>query len=180
MLRDPAAKRYAQAAFELALDRDELAPWERDLRALAAALASAEAVDFVASRQVSPDGKETFLRRAAGELSALAWNLVRLLAAKGRLALLPQIAEQFQTLLDGHRGIAHAQVLTAVAMSDEERQALATRLSELTGKQVQVEAYEEPEILGGLVARIGDRLIDGSTRSKLVALKRELAGTTRG
>ena len=64
-------------------------------------------------------------------------------------------------------------------MSDEEREALARRLSELTGKQVLVETQEDPEILGGMIALIGDRLIDGSTRSKLLALKRRLAGATR-
>ena len=68
-------------------------------------------------------------------------------------------------------------MLTAVQLSDDERQALARRLSELTGKQVTVHPHEAPEILGGLVARIGDELIDGSTRSKLEALKRQLAGT---
>ena len=179
MLRDPAAKRYAQAAFELARDRDELELWQGDLGALADALAAPEAVDFVASRQVAAEAKEAFLRQAAGEPSPLAWNLVRLLASKGRLALLPQIGEQFQTLLDDHRGIAHAQVVTAVPMSDGERDALASRLSELTGKQVLVDTQEDPEILGGMTALIGDRLIDGSTRSKLLALKRRLAGATR-
>ncbi|OGO50396.1 MAG: ATP synthase F1 subunit delta [Chloroflexi bacterium RBG_16_68_14] len=179
MLRDLAAKRYAQAAFQLARDRGELEVWERDLGALADAFASAEALAFVSSHQVRTEAKEAFLRRVVGEPAPLIWNLVRLLAAKGRLALLPQIAEQFRALLDEHRGIAHAQVATAVAMSDGERQALARRLSELTGKQVLVEVQEAPEIIGGLIARIGDRLIDGSTRSKLQALKRQLAGTTR-
>ena len=179
MLRDPAAKRYAKAAFELARDRDELELWQGDLGALADALAAPEAADFVAGRHVAVEAKEAFLRQAAGEPSLLAWNLVRLLASKGRLALLPQIKEQFQTLLDEHRGIAHAQVVTAVPMSDEEREALARRLSELAGKQVLVETQEDPEILGGMIALIGDRLIDGSTRSKLLALKRRLAGATR-
>lgn len=179
MRRDPAAKRYATASFELARDRDELEVWERDLSSLADTLASPEALAFVANRQVGAAGKLEFIQRAAGEAAPLVWNLVRLLAAKDRLVLLPQIVEDFQVLLDEHRGIAHAEVVTAVAMSDGERQALADRLSELTGKQVLVEAMEEPEILGGLVARIGDRLIDGSTRSKLVALKRQLAGGTR-
>jgi F-type H+-transporting ATPase subunit delta len=104
---------------------------------------------------------------------------VRLLGSKGRLALIPQIAERFQELFDEERGIAHAQVVTAVAMSDAERDALTKRLSELTGKQVDVKAFVEPEILGGLVARIGDRLIDGSARTKLLALKRQLAGSMR-
>jgi len=179
VLRDPAAKRYARAAFELARDRGELDLWESDLIALAQALASPEAAAFLASRQVDAAAKESFLRQAGGEPSPLVWNLVRLLSSKGRLALLADIAEQFQALLDEHRGIAHAQVMTAVPVSDDEREALARRLSELTGKRVLVETREEPAILGGLVARIGDRLIDGSTRSKLEALRRRLAGATR-
>ena len=179
MLRDPAAKRYAQAGFELARERNELDAWERDLRTIGEALGSAEALTFLASGRVPTTAKESFLQQVAPAPAPLVWNLVRLLAAKGRLALLPQIAEAFQELLDEHRGIAHAQVVTAVAMSESEQQELARRLSELTGKQVLVEAEEEPEMLGGLVARIGDRLIDGSTRSKLRALKRELAGATR-
>ncbi len=179
MLRDPAARRYAQAAFELARERDDLDAWEHDLRSLAAALASGEALAFVGSRQVTPAAKEEFLRRAAGETAPLAWNLVRLLSAKGRLAFLPQVAEHFQELLDEHRGIAHAQVVAAVPLGDDERQALSRRLSEITGKQVDVAVYEEPEILGGIIARIGDQLIDGSTKTKLIALKRRLAGAVR-
>ena len=179
MLRDPAATRYAQAAFELARDRGELDVWERDLRSLAAALDVPDTLPFLSSPQIPPEAKEEFLRRVLGEPAPLVWNLVRLLSSKERLALLPQIVERFQELLDDERGIAHAQVLTAVAMSDGEQQALARRLSELTGKQVQVQAFVEPEILGGLVARIGDRLIDGSSRTRLLALKRQLAGATR-
>lgn len=176
MLRDPAAKRYAQAAFELARDRDELPVWEAQLGTLGEALAIGDALALIASFQVAREAKEEFLRRVLDEPAPLVWNLVRLLAGKGRLPLLPQIAEHFRELLDEQRGIAHAHVATAVALSDAEREALAQRLSELTGKQVQVEAHEVPEMLGGVIARIGDRLIDGSTRSKLVALKRALAG----
>ena len=62
---------------------------------------------------------------------------------------------------------------------ETERDAVAKRLSEMTGKEVQVHPRVDEQILGGLVARIGDRLIDGSTRTKLIALKRQLAGRTR-
>jgi F-type H+-transporting ATPase subunit delta len=177
--RDPAARRYAQAALELAIEGNSLDVWERDMRSLGAALASEQAVGFVGSRQISSEAKEDFLRRAAGDISPLAWNLVRLLSAKHRLSLLPQIAEAFQEFADERRGIAHAQVVTAVALSDDEERALAQRLSELTGKQVDVRLYQDDSILGGLVARIGDRLIDGSTKTKLIALKRRLAGAAR-
>ena len=179
MLRDPAAKRYAQAAFELARDKGELEAWERDLGALPEALAAPRVMPFLSSRQTPARAKEAFLRRIMGEPAPLVWNLMRLLLEKDRLRLLPQIVETFQALLDEERDIAHAQVVTAVPMSDTERAAVARRLSELTGKQVHVETREDPEILGGLVARIGDRLIDGSTKTKLIALKRQLAGSTR-
>lgn len=179
MITDPAAKRYAQAAFELARDRGELDAWERDLASLRDVLASREALAFVSSRKVPREAKEDFIRRAAGDLSPLVWNLVRLLNQRRRLELLPQIVERFQELLDEERGIEHVQVLTAVEMSPDERDALRKRLSDMTGKQVEMQAFVEPEILGGLVARIGDRLIDGSTKSKLLALKRQLAGQTR-
>ncbi len=122
--------------------------------------------------------KEQLLQRVVEQPTPLVWNLVRLLSSKGRLGLLPQIAEAFQMLLDDHRGIAHANVTAAVAMSDEDQQSLASRLSTMTGKEVRVELHQDEAILGGLVVRIGDSLIDGSTRTKLVALKRRLAGET--
>ena len=179
MQRDPAAKRYAQAAFELARDKGELDVWERDLGALDAALQVAGTMEFLANAGVLGEAKQEFLRRVMEQPTPLVWNLMLLLVERNRVALLPQIIEVFQALVDEERGIAHAQVVTAVPMSDEERNAIARRLSELIGKQVQVETREDPEILGGLVARIGDRLVDGSTRTKLITLKRQLAGSTR-
>lgn len=179
MLRDPAAKRYAQAAFELARDKGELDAWEHDLRALGAALQSPGAMAFLSNARVPNEAKQEFLRRVMEQPAPLVWNLMRLLVERNRVALLPQTIDAFQGLVDEERGIAHAQVVTAVPMSEEERGAIARRLSELTGKQVQVETREDPEILGGLIARIGDRLVDGSTKTKLIALKRQLAGSTR-
>lgn len=179
MLRDPAAKRYAQAAFELARDKGELDTWQAALGDLAESLTSAEAVAFLSNARAPAEAKEAFLQRLLGQPAPLVWNFMRLLNQRNRLALLPQIIEAFQALVDNERGIAHAQVVTAVDMTADERDAIAGRLSQLTGKQVQVQTRTDPEMLGGLVARIGDRLIDGSTRTKLIALKRQLAGTTR-
>ena len=175
LLTDVAAKRYAQAAFELARERDELDAWGPAMQALAEAAASSEALAFLSDRRIAGEAKQSFLVQVVGDIPALVANLLRLLQSKARLSLLPQIAEHFQELLDQHNGVAHAQVLTAVTMSDDEQRALANRLSEITGTQVLLEAHEEPDLLGGLVVRIGDRLIDGSARTKLLALKRQLA-----
>lgn len=179
MLRDPAAKRYAQAAFELAREKGELDVWERQFSELKTALDSPEAKAFLRSTRVPAAAKDQFFQAVLADPAPLVWNFLRLLAERQRTSLLPQITEVFQALADDERGIAHARVTTAVEMSSEERAAIARRLSDLTGKQVQVEAVEDPAILGGMVARIGDRLIDGSTHSKLIELKRQLAGSSR-
>ena len=98
-------------------------------------------------------------------------NLARILVHRGRTALAAQIAEAFQELADAARGIAHAEVTTAVPLSEGEAKAVAEKLAEITGKQVVVQTRVDEGIIGGLVARIGDRLIDGSTRSRLAALR---------
>jgi F-type H+-transporting ATPase subunit delta len=106
-------------------------------------------------------------------------NLLRLLEQRGKATLARAIQIAFQEMLDVRRGIAHAVVTTAVAIDDGERAAIATKLSSLTGKQVDVTSVVDPAIIGGIIARIGDQLVDGSTRSRLAALKRNLQGATR-
>jgi len=174
-----AARRYAEASFELALKHDELDRWASDLRALAEVLAEPGAAAFFESAGVPEAQKERVLEQVLEGIGPLAWNLACLLLSRGRLGLGPQIALAFQELVDGHRGVAHAEVTTAVPLTASQAVAVATRLGELTGKQVVVEAQEDPGIIGGLVARIGDQLIDGSTRAKLESLKRDLEGTVR-
>ena len=82
--------------------------------------------------------------------------------------------DEDQALYEEDRGIAHASVRTAVAMSDGEQEALVKRLSDMTGKSILIEAEVDPQIIGGMVVRIGDRLIDGSTRTRLITLRRRL------
>ena len=109
-------------------------------------------------------------------LSPLAMNLVRLLEQRGKVALAREIQVAFQAMLDDRRGVAHAVVTTAVPLADDERAAVAAKLSAMTGKQVDVMSVVDASIIGGIVARIGDQLVDGSTRSRLAALKRSLEG----
>jgi F-type H+-transporting ATPase subunit delta len=113
------------------------------------------------------------------QVGPLAWNLVRLLEQRGKTDIARAIQQQYQERVDEQRGVAHAVVTTAVPLADDERQAVAQRLSALTGKQVDVTAVVDDSIIGGIVARIGDELIDGSTKSRLVALKRRLEGAVR-
>jgi len=176
MRTEAAAKRYAQAALAVALEHGEPERWTADLAALAALMAEPEAAALLESDRVSDAEKDALLAAALPEVSPRAMNLARLLVAKRRTALAGQIGREFQTLLDEHRGVARAAVTTAVSLSDKQVEEVATRLSQITGKQVSVEPRVDPAILGGLIARVGDTLIDGSTQSRLLALKKELRG----
>jgi F-type H+-transporting ATPase subunit delta len=173
---EAAAKRYAQAAFAVALEHDELERWLADLEALASLMTRPEAAALLESDRVPDADKEDLLKTALPDIGPRAMNLAHLLVAKRRVALTDQIWQEFQRLLDEHRGMARANVITAVPLSSEQEEQVAARLGQITGKQISVEPKVDAAILGGLIAQVGDTLIDGSTRSRLVALKRELEG----
>ncbi len=179
MIRDVAAKRYAEAALLLAREEGRLQEWSAGLTAMAALAGDPQAQAALESTRVPPADKARLVEEALKGVEPLVLNLARLLLRRGRIALAPQIAEAFQELLDEARGVSHAVVTTAVPLSDDETRSVAQKLAELTGRQVVVETQVDESILGGLVVRMGDRLIDGSTRSRLQALKRQLAGAAR-
>lgn len=177
MIQEVTAKRYAEAVYLLARQEGKGDVWSRGLADLAALFREPAARDIMENPRVPLADKVALMEEVLSTADPLVLNLARLLLARGRAGLAPQIFEAFKELLDEARGIAHATVTTAVPLSKEDEQAVARRLSEMTGKQVVVETRTDPNILGGLIARIGDRLIDGSTRSSLEALRRQLAGS---
>jgi F-type H+-transporting ATPase subunit delta len=81
---------------------------------------------------------------------------------------------EYGRLVDEHRGIAHAEVATAVPLEPEEKDKLVRRLGDLVGREIVLTTRVDPAIIGGLVARVGDKLIDGSTKSRLLALRESL------
>lgn len=171
------ARRYAEAVLALATDDGAMVGWSGDLRTIADAISEPDIAGIVRSGRVPKSEKMRLLEAAlAGEVSPLAMNLVRLLAERNKLPLARDIQVAFQEMVDERRGVAHATVTTAVQLGDDERNAIAAKLSSMTGKQVDVTPVVDESILGGIVARIGDQLIDGSTRTRLIALKRRLEG----
>ncbi len=176
MIRDTAAKRYAQAAFEIARERDSLEEWATDLALVGTVMTDPQAAAILSSTKVALADRYRLLEAILEGIDPLVMNLARLLVAKGRVGIVSQVAEAYRDLVNEHSGIAHARVVTAVPLADAERRVVEEKLSQITGKKVIAHLEVEPAIVGGLVARVGDRLIDGSTRSKLLALKRNLAG----
>jgi F-type H+-transporting ATPase subunit delta len=179
MARKAYARRYAQAAFEIALEKKEPERWLEDLEKVSGAVADAAFLAALESPKLKLEDKSRLLSEQLGDVNPLVMNLVRLLISRGSAGVIGDIAAEYRRLLDSYRGIEPADVVTAVPLDEEDKEKLAENLGALVGKQVTLNAEVDPGILGGIVARVGGKLLDGSTRSRLAALKRELTGAER-
>ncbi|MDE2715479.1 MAG: ATP synthase F1 subunit delta [Chloroflexota bacterium] len=175
MPRYPSARRYAQAVFQIALEHDSLDMWVEDLQTLADLLEDSEVAAFLDAPQVPEAKKLETIQQLVGEsVSTLAVNLLALLATKNMTLLMPGILEQFTVMVDRHRGIEWADVTTAVPLDDAQQNEVSRLLSGIVGSEVSLRTYVEPELIGGIVARLNDRVIDGSVRSKLRNMHRQV------
>ena len=175
MARGVHARRYSQAVFEIALERKELDRWQSDLRKITSLGEDAIFIAFLESPKFHFDDKARLLSERLGDINPLALNLVYLLVERGRLSMVGDIADDYQRLLDSYRGIEQAEITTAIPLDDEDKLGLEEHLGAIVGKRVVLKPKVDSSLIGGIVARIGGKLLDGSTRSKLEALKRELA-----
>ncbi len=169
-----AARRHAQAAFQIALERKELEVWRGDLERLFEVVREPLLLAFLESPRIHFDEKTRILRQGLEGLNPLVINLALLLVSRGRLGLLADIVLEYGRLVDEHRGIAHAEVASAVPLEPEEKDKLVRRLGELVGREIVLTTTVDPSIIGGLMARVGDKLIDGSIRSRFLALRESL------
>ncbi|MFN7135326.1 MAG: ATP synthase F1 subunit delta, partial [Myxococcales bacterium] len=108
------------------------------------------------------------------QLDATVANGLRLLAQRNRLADLPEVVAEYDTLADKHIGRVRAKVVTAIQIPDEQIQQIAQSLSGATSKKVVVERKVDPAILGGVVAQIGSTVYDGSIKTQLEDMRKQL------
>ena len=172
--RDTAARRYAEAAFEIGRSDRALDAWERDLERLRDALADEDLRGLVEHPAVAFADKERVVRRVVGEVSPEALNLVLLMVRRGRPGQIGAMVEHFRALVRRHRGIALAEVRTALPLEDVQRTAVVERLHELTGDEIEINEVVDESLIGGIAVRIGDRLYDASVRSRLERLRAQL------
>ncbi|MGD9116465.1 MAG: ATP synthase F1 subunit delta [Dehalococcoidia bacterium] len=169
------ARRYARAVFEIALERKELDKWRDDLTKIAPMGENAAFVRLVEDPKLDFEKKKEILDKVLGGVNPLARNLVYLLVARGRLSMAGDIAAEYHELLDQYRGIEHAEVVTAVPLDAADKKRLEEHLGKVVGKKIVLDVSVDPSLVGGMIARVGGKLLDGSTRSRLLALKNELA-----
>jgi F-type H+-transporting ATPase subunit delta len=170
------ARRYAQAAFDIARDQNALDQWKHDLDLAAAIFYNPQVAHDFDDPKVSEANKRSVVtQNLQGKISPQALNLIYLLVKRGRTNLIGKVAAEFTDFYNRARNIAIADVTTAMPLGDEEMRKVAATLSRITGKQVQVHAHVDPRIIGGLVARIGDELIDASIATRLHELAMRMA-----
>ena len=170
------ARRYAQAAFEIAAESGDLDRWLDDLTQLADSAGNAEFSRTLAAPRIPFARKEAVIRQSlADHVAPLALNLMLLLASRNQVHILPSVADRFQEMMDAHNGVARAEAVSAVPLTDEQRGRVADALADFSGEDVRLANRVDPEILGGMVIRIGDKVLDGSARTRLQNMRRELA-----
>jgi F-type H+-transporting ATPase subunit delta len=173
--RDSSPRRYAEAAFEIATRDGAIERWRADLDSAAATVDGSELMEILANPALPLDQRRTVVDRVFDSLSGPPRNLILLLVQRGRIEQLPRVVEEFRRLDDERQGIVHATATSAAALTDTEVRDLTARLEQMTGGRVALQTEVDESLLGGLVVRVGDRLIDGSVRGRLERLRDQLA-----
>jgi F-type H+-transporting ATPase subunit delta len=168
------AARYATALFDLASEANAIEPVKADLDRFDALLAeSADLTRLVRSPVFSVEEQlqalAAVLDRAG--ISGLAANFVKLAASNRRLFAVRDMIKAYRELVARHKGEATAEVTVAEPLKDQHVEALRAALKAVTGKDVDLDVKVDPAILGGLVVKLGSRMVDSSLRTKLNAMK---------
>jgi F-type H+-transporting ATPase subunit delta len=170
------ARRYADAIFGLAQEQGRLDEWASDLNRLAIASQEPSFVTLMESSKVPLQQRLAIAERVLPGLHPQASNLLALLSTRGRVRLLSAVAEQYQRLVNRVRGIEEAEVVTAAQLEAPEVEYLKGRLEQARGRRLQLRYRHDPSLLGGMVVRFGDQLVDGSLRTRLEQMRRVMAG----
>ncbi len=174
MIKGAAGRRYARAIFDFASEAGNLDQWMSDLRDIRDFLAEPAVAQVLDNPEIPFENKQKIIMAGLKGMDPLRVNFVKLLVRKGRTDIIDDIIAQYERLVNEHLGIAVADVTTAIPLDSKTTDLVAKRLSALIGKKVTVRTSVDPEIIGGLVAKVGDRLIDGSLVGQLAALRTRL------
>jgi F-type H+-transporting ATPase subunit delta len=170
-----AARRYAESAFEIAGRDGTIDRWRADLDGAAVVLENPAVARGLNDPTVATEVREGALQAGfEGKVSGPVLNLMRLLVRRGRIEDLPRIAAEFRRLDNLRLGVTPARAVSAAPLEPAEVSALIARLEQMTGGSIELEQEVDPSLLGGLVVRVGDRLIDGSVRGRLERLRNQL------
>jgi F-type H+-transporting ATPase subunit delta len=166
---------YATALFEAALEQDKLEPVRDELAQIVAAEAEVpELRELLRNPQIDPRARAGALEAVLGGGEELLRNFLLVLADKGRTGALEEIAREFERLIAEHEGIVHAELTTAVELSDDEADKLLQQIEQASGRKVEATRAVDPDLIGGIVLQVGSHRLDASVRGRLDRLRRQL------
>lgn len=176
MLRGAVAARYAEALFDIAVEKNVVDKIESELSAVEATIKESFDLQMILYHpQITADDKKKLLGQLfKGQISDITANFLALLVDRRRFVFYFDIVAEFKKLANRSRNIVSASVTSAVELNDEERGRIDQILARLTGKKVDVSYRVDPSLIGGVVLRIGDKVVDGSVKTRLATLKERL------
>ncbi|MCB9629344.1 MAG: F0F1 ATP synthase subunit delta [Sandaracinaceae bacterium] len=171
------SRRYAKALLELAVEATQTPTVQKALTDFAAAWSSNEGLrDIFENPSVTSESRTKVLEQLAMRVAAppLLKNTLKLLADRNRMALVPELAAEFNLLAQAATGQVEAEVTTAAPMPEQYYVELQKVLEKVTGKKVVLVRKQDPAIIAGVITRVGDKVFDGSVRNRLTELKEQL------
>jgi len=175
MLKGAIARRYAGAMFEIGLKQNKLDRTLEDVKEIAQVFANRKLAYLLREPKIPAQRKETAIHRAlVDKVLPSSLNLALLVVQRRLTDLMPNIGSELEKLVLNYKNQAIAQVTTATKLDDAQMNLIKQALERRTGKTILVETKVQPEILGGVITRIGDQVIDGSIRYRLSALRQQL------
>jgi len=170
------ARPYAKAAFEYALENKALEQWSKALDLLALIANDKDAVAFVSNPNVTNEQRVSFFETLAGDkLDKKLKNFIKLLSDNNRLLELPELNQQFSHLKADYEKTVDVELVSAIEMTEATQKLFAEKLAKRLGRKVSIQNNVDPSLIGGLIVKAEDLVIDGSISGKIAKLSESLA-----
>tara|TARA_Y100001933_G_C18879171_1_gene513288 strand:+ start:380 stop:922 length:543 start_codon:yes stop_codon:yes gene_type:complete len=168
---------YAQALFEVAMELDKLDQIKDELGFINESFKEhPEFYEVFRTPKINKEERKDIITKVFdGKVSSEVMNFMKILIDKRRGTAISGIYNEYVDMVDDHKGVVKAVVESAIPLTDEEQKALTEKLAKVTGQEIHLSSVVNPEVIGGIVVKIGDKVIDGSVKSRLNIMKDNLA-----
>jgi len=172
------ARRYAKALFAVGKEDGKFEEYSEALQGMAQLYADTDLADSLTNPLYPIDVREKVMEGVVASIGVdkVMANFLNLLVEKKRADVLPDIADEYQIMVDEEKNVSHGTVVSAVELSKELQAKVQATLEKITGKKVELTASVDPSIIGGIIAKVGDLELNGSIKTQLASLKDSIKG----
>jgi F-type H+-transporting ATPase subunit delta len=173
------ARRYAKALFAVGQEEKKFEEYNETLQGVAGLYVShPEVADALTNPLYPLDIRQKVMAGMIASMGVekIMANFLNLLVEKKRAGILPEVAEEYQSMVDNEKNVSHGSVISAIELSEALQVKVRATLEKLTGKKVELTTSVDPSIIGGIIAKVGDLELDGSIRTQLASLKDSIKG----